>query len=96
MENFKYLYFNSGSNTKIYLNDLEELKEFYYKVCNKNYLLNFKKEADNDFYNNMLDGYLIIDIMEKKYHFFIELEYMDKIYEEIFDEKIISYLDNIG
>ena len=43
MEDFKYLYFNSDSNTKIYLNDLEKLKVFYYKVCNKNYLLNFKK-----------------------------------------------------
>jgi hypothetical protein len=41
MENFKYLYFNSDSNTKTYLNDLEELKEFYYKVCNKKLFIKF-------------------------------------------------------
>ena len=43
----------------------------------------------------MLDGYLIIDVMDKYYHFFIELEYIGKIYDEVFDDKIISYLESI-
>jgi hypothetical protein len=85
MENHKYLYFNSKSNIKYYLNDLDELKEFYYKSCNEKYISNFRKKADDDFYNNMLDGYLIIDVMGKCYHFFIELEYIDKIYDEGFE-----------
>jgi len=94
VENFKYLYFISESNTKHYLNDLDDLKEFYYKSCNPKYLLSFKQEADNEFYNNMLDGYLIIDVMGK-YHFFIELQHLDKIYDEVFDDEIISHLETI-
>ena len=95
MDNHKYLYFNSESNIKYYLNDLDGLKEFYYKSCNEKYILNFKKEADDEFYNNMLDGYLIIDVMGKYYHFFIELEYIDKIYDEVFDDEIINLLKDI-
>lgn len=95
MEDFKYIYFNSENNIKYYLNELDQLKEFYYKSCNPKYLLNFKKEVDNDFYRNMLDGYLIIDVMDKYYHFFIELKYIDKIYDEVFDDKIISHLENL-
>jgi hypothetical protein len=93
--NFKYLYFNSENNTKYYLNNLDELKDFYYKSCNPKYLFNFKKDVDNDFYKNMLDGYLIIDVMEKYYHFFIELEHFDKIYDEVFDDVIIGHLKSI-
>ena len=33
--------------------------------------------------------------MEKKYHFSIELEHIDKIYDEVFDDKIISYFESI-
>ena len=95
MEDFKYIYFNSENNIKYYLNELDQLKEFYYKSCNPKYILNFKKEADDDFYRNMLDGYLIIDVMDKYYHFFIELKYIDKIYDEVFDDKIISNLENL-
>lgn len=95
MEDFKYIYFNSEDNIKYYLNELDQLKEFYYKSCNPKYILNFKKKADDDFYRNMLDGYLIIDVMDKYYHFFIELKYIDKIYDEVFDDKIISHLQNL-
>jgi len=42
----------------------------------------------------MLDGYLIIDVMGK-YHFFIELQHLDKIYDEVFDDEIISNLETI-
>ena len=49
MEDFKYIYFNSVDNIKYYLNELDELKEFYYKSCNPKYILNFRKEADDDF-----------------------------------------------
>ena len=43
----------------------------------------------------MLDGYLIIDVMNRYYHFFIELEYIDKIYDEVDDDVIIGHIKRV-
>lgn len=91
MNQYKFVYFNSISNIIIYFNSLDELKEYFYKVCNPNYLENCKEKADKEFYDHMKDGYLIIDNRESC-HFYIELQHINKIFDEVFDDYIVNFL----
>jgi len=93
IENHRYLYFDSRGGIKYYLNNLDELKEFYYEILNKKYLEGYKDSADLEFHNNMEDdGYLIVALTE--FYFFIDLNKIDNIYRDIDDTEIISILNS--
>ena len=89
----KYLFLQKNSNISIYLNTIEELKEYYYKTCNKKYLEIFKEEADNTFYSNMKnDGYLIIKNIENIFYF-IEINKIHNIFKDVNDQEVINTLN---
>ena len=91
----KYVYFDTNSPV-IHLSDLDKLKELYYNILNKEYLENNIDNIDNDFYKNMFDdGYFIIQLMETEIiYFFIDLDKIDNIYNDIKDEKDIIQILN--
>lgn len=92
---YKYIYFDTNGPI-FYLFDLDQLKEYYYKTLNKDYLDNID-DIDRVFYNNMIDdGYFIIQLMETNIiYFFIELDKLEHIYNDLTEEKeIIEIIKN--
>lgn len=90
----KYLYFSSEDDL-IFQENLESLKERFFKLCNENFLESNKESAEEEFLNNIEnDGYLILDFeSSKKSFFFIEKSKINNIFDLTDEEDVISILN---
>jgi len=90
-----YLSYSTGvyRNPDTLTDSLDELKNLYFNICSKGYLENHKEKIEEEFYENMKnDGYLIVDVETEYIHFYIEIERMENIFNDVHDENIISIL----
>lgn len=84
----KYIFFTKNSNILYYIENLNDLKSHYLKICNKTYIES--GQADIDFFKEFEDEYIIINHNDgEEILYFIDSEKIDNIFKDLENQTVI-------
>lgn len=88
MKQDKYIFFTKNSNIVYNLENLNDLKTHYLKICNQTYVES--GQAEIDFLKEFEDGYIIINHNDgEDILYFIDCEKIDNIFKDLENQTFI-------